>query len=380
MKDQIDIEQKHLCNLVELTTEQTGNGFLKPTESSGIETLSSIVLLAHYIQQESSNQVYQLSYEGKCLYTSDPVLDSYLRGIHSIEILKQTPYWCKEAEIFSMVFNSHISPYILEYEEHLFWRAQTNLKFEIYGSNNYIPESSVRAAKLKNILVDELSKTFDSLEYRAFQYTRNLKVKRQYKKMLALIKRLLQLFNHILIIRLDLGWNKSINPCEISVSQMRANFTKFLGEFRYSKYLPNIVGYLWKLQFSKQKGYHYHCMFFIDGNTFQRHTDYAEIIGQYWKTMTENKGYFLNCINDLIKHRRFSIGLIQYGDHNALDILKQALLYICKQDQFLIHKQLLDCNLRVFQTSIPPLTPMVLGRFRTLPSKQNIAISPAITD
>lgn len=380
MKNEIDINQTNLCNFVELTTEKAESGILIPTESSDIETLSSIVLLAHHIQRESTNQVYQLNYEGKCLYTSDPVLDRYLKGIHSIEILKQTSYWCKEAEIFSMVFNSHISQYILEYEEHRFWRALPNLKFEIYESNNYIPESSVRAAKLKNMLVDELRKSFDSLEYTAFQAARDLKVKRQYKKMLMLIKRLLQLFNQIFIVRIDLGWSDSINSSEISINQMRTSLIKFLKKFRYSKHLPNIVGYLWKLQFSKQKGYHYHCIFFIDGNTVQRHTDYAEIIGQYWKTMTENRGYFLNCINDLIEHRRFSIGLIQYDDHNALDTLEQALFYICKQDQFLIHKQLLDSNLRVFQTSVPPLTPTVLGRFRTLLSKQNIAIAPAITD
>lgn len=57
-------------------------------------------------------------------------------------------------------------------------------------------------------------------------------------------------------------------------------------------------------------------------------------------------------------------GVAHHDDQSFFDNLDQVLLYICKQDQFLIDKRLLTPKLRVFGTSQRPAEAKTVGRPR----------------
>jgi hypothetical protein len=105
----------------------------------------------------------------------------------------------------------------------------------------------------------------------------------------------------------------------------------------------------------------------MDGNKYQNDAYYSEVIGQYWAKMTQNKGYYYNCHRSKVKYRNLAIGMAHHDNQEFFDNLDQVLLYICKQDQFLIDKRLLPGEIRVFQTSNPPKQRKPIGR----PRKEN---------
>ena len=231
-------------------------------------------------------------------------------------------------------------------------------------------------------MTTEICNQVNTKEFKATQYARADRSKKQYKRANKLTKHLRDRLSKLLVMRIDLCW-KALIQDDVTFNQMKVYFSQMLKRFHHDKNLPNIVGYIWKLEFGQKKGYHYHCIFFMDGNKFQSDSHYAEVIGQYWSKLTLDKGYYFNCHRDKIKYRHLAIGMAHHDDQTFFDNLDQVLLYICKQDQFLIDKRLLTRKLHVFGTSQPPKA-NTLGRprkFKTAskPTSQALALKSVIT-
>ena len=72
---------------------------------------------------------------------------------------------------------------------------------------------------------------------------------------------------------------------------------------------------LWKLEYGFLKGCHYHCIFFFDGSKVIKDAYLASLMGDYWKEITNDKGYYFNCNKDkLNKYKCVGVGMINHYD------------------------------------------------------------------
>lgn len=60
------------------------------------------------------------------------------------------------------------------------------------------------------------------------------------------------------------------------------------------KYKKDLVGYMWKLDYSTEKNFYYNMTFFLDGEKYQNDIEMGDSIGKLWNTITDNKGIYFS--------------------------------------------------------------------------------------
>lgn len=143
-------------------------------------------------------------------------------------------------------------------------------------------------------------------------------------------------YSRLMIIRLDLSYQSEI-ACNVPLEIVLAHRKKFLEAFRTDKILKRVIGYLWKLEFGKSRGYHFHFMLVFDGSKHREDVTIAKYIGEYWnETVTANTGVYFNCNSRKIKYRDCGIGIVSYdADERTRNGLELALAYLTKPDRYI---------------------------------------------
>ena len=97
-----------------------------------------------------------------------------------------------------------------------------------------------------------------------------------------------------------------------------------------------MVGYVWKLEYGREKGHHYHMMFFLDGAKVRQDIVIAKLIGEYWNNViTQGKGVYYNCNGNKARYRHCGVGMIHYSEAEKLRSLKEmAAIYLTKADRY----------------------------------------------
>ena len=107
----------------------------------------------------------------------------------------------------------------------------------------------------------------------------------------------------------------------IEVRQQRDNLIKILKK----KYKDSLIGYVWKLEYGADKAFHYHTIFFFDGNYHHQDVLIGKEIGELWETeVTKNKGIYWNCNsrkNDFRKYDRIATGMIHHKDKRQSNVV-----------------------------------------------------------
>lgn len=367
----LHIDQSYISILLEQTAIQD-----KIIEDKAViisnpafEQIFLIIRIIECIKNNFIQSLYKIGANGLVTNTLDKYLDSLFKSIVSIEELVDTRYYCAEVEIFIRAYRHVIQSYIDSYDERHFWESGPNLQC-IHNGDECIPPEIVRKGVLINKLIRKLDELINSEPYKQIRRNRADKSKHQYKRCTKLVTRLREIYSKLLILRIDFSLkDQEFNAA--SLEEIREYLSKLLKRFHFDTALPEIVGYIWKLEFGEQKGYHYHCIFFLDGNKYQKDTYYADQIGQVWQQITEGDGIYFNCHRDKFKYRHLAIGMARHDDQEFFNNLDQVLIYICKQDQFLIEKSLNGENIRTFQTSVIPKEAKPLGRPRNKPTQSD---------
>lgn len=138
------------------------------------------------------------------------------------------------------------------------------------------------------------------------------------------------------------------NLARIDVRTAKADMTNFLRGMRSNTVFDHMAGYIWKMEWSRWGGYHFHCVFFFDGSKVQHDYLLADHIGLHWEQTTDNRGFAHNCNADKRRYRNWGIGRVDHYDHAKRVLLDQALSYLAKRDQYVRVKP--GCKCRVFQT------------------------------
>lgn len=229
-------------------------------------------------------------------------------------------------------------------------------------------------------LIDELQGEETVLDFKkankAFHRTnRNLK---------RYVSGLIEYKANLLVIRLDLGYNKDyfdrnraslyenlpasaeLIPSEISddtdkpkeqltfheyrleaektqlqsdLQSMKEYRAKF---FRAIKNKYAVEGFIWKLEYGADKSFHYHCLILLNGDKHREDIIIAKDMGEIWKKLTidadskTTKGIYWNCNANKENYRYLALGHLNASDTTMKNnLFKYVLSYLAKTDYYL---------------------------------------------
>lgn len=125
---------------------------------------------------------------------------------------------------------------------------------------------------------------------------------------------------------------------------------KLLEMKRYNHLLKEVIGYIFRFEYSVRTGFHLHAYFFLDGNKHRQDIKFAQGIKDIWnEKITKGQGTTYICNMQKDSYRRCAIGMIHHSDKVKQEYLFQTFDYICKADQFFIFSNLKGA--RRFQSS-----------------------------
>lgn len=138
----------------------------------------------------------------------------------------------------------------------------------------------------------------------------------------------------LLVVRVDLSWRKDfVKNQTISTAMARQHRQRLFKRVKSHPLFQHCLGYIWKLEYGKYKGFHYHMCFFFDGSKVRGDITLARHIGELWeKEITNGQGLYFNCNAIASTYAQSGIGDIHYTDQTKRAVLQKVIAYITKVD------------------------------------------------
>jgi hypothetical protein len=100
------------------------------------------------------------------------------------------------------------------------------------------------------------------------------------------------------------------------------------------------VGYIWRIEFGIEMGFHCHWVLIFNGNKSQQDIVLADAIGDYWRnSITQGYGTYWNCNKYGGKFKpldQLGVGMIHNSDtHMRKNLLEHVISYLTKVDEFI---------------------------------------------
>lgn len=169
-------------------------------------------------------------------------------------------------------------------------------------------------------------------------------------------------YSKLNVIRIDLSYKKPYSN-EITLDDANNDFNRMMNN-RRSK--PSVfkdqVGYVCKKEYTKDKGVHFHAVFFYNGQKVLKDMHKAEQIGDYWNQLTEEKGSFHSCHRN--KYKNNGMGILDHHDSEKREKLDKAISYLCKEDHQSLEPVKSNRNDRAFTRGTIPKSKGNIGRPR----------------
>ncbi|MGL5289454.1 MAG: YagK/YfjJ domain-containing protein [Aeromonas sp.] len=142
------------------------------------------------------------------------------------------------------------------------------------------------------------------------------------------INDLFERYAKLLVVRVDVHFKE-----QVTLQEAQEEREYYLSSIR--KEYHSLIGYIWKLEYGKDRGYHYHLAFFFDGNQVQGDIRLGQALGERWRL-----GSYYNCNADRQKYQEWGkdgIGEIRWDDTvKRQRLLGNALNYLLKMDEELL--------------------------------------------
>jgi hypothetical protein len=114
------------------------------------------------------------------------------------------------------------------------------------------------------------------------------------------------------------------------------------------QYSKGFVGYMWKLEYTEIKSFHYHMMFFLDGSEHREDITIAQNIGELWvNEITQGDGLYWNCNAYKDRYRNLGVGTINHNETALRDNMLNTAFYLVKKD-YLIRSVMFNAKNRAF--------------------------------
>ncbi|WP_175762557.1 YagK/YfjJ domain-containing protein [Burkholderia anthina] len=143
----------------------------------------------------------------------------------------------------------------------------------------------------------------------------------------------------------------SIIEGRIALEEVQNDRKRFFANMKGKPSLfRHLVGYVWRIEYTRGAGYHMHVLLFFDGAHVQNHEHYAQEIGCYWRdVITKGRGYFENCNRKKSSYGdNWALGQIDHWDWRRREKLRKAMQYFTKTSQIVQVVPYAKC--RLFQS------------------------------
>ena len=236
-----------------------------------------------------------------------------------------------EVDLFRKVLKENIMLHHLTVSQSDFWIRSHNDAIAL------APNQFILKAEILNEFCHQISSSIASdTSYQKASQLRQEKSINQNKKIKRLVRKLFNTFRKLLVIKMDFFIHPDHTvPLELLKIYLRAFIKKLHAP---NDKVPPIVGFVWKLEYSALKRYHYHFLFFMDANTFTEDKNFADKLGELWQNITLKKGIYQNFNYDEQANKNLAIGMLTYNDQKKIDALHMVIDHITKTEQFIIEK------------------------------------------
>lgn len=163
------------------------------------------------------------------------------------------------------------------------------------------------------------------------------------KSVRDLVSGVYQVRARVLVLRLDLGYRHDgyvldaefDEACQANkedidlICEHRDHFVKHLK----SRFPNGLLGYVWRLEYGEQKGYHLHTFTMLDGNLHHKDVALCQELGEHWSNeITSKKGLYYNCNARKSKYRNLAIGMTNHDDVAQQAGIDNIIKYFSKDD------------------------------------------------
>lgn len=232
------------------------------------------------------------------------------------------------------------------------FEPEVDLFFQMLSGANEVKEfvellgcefSQIHAAELCNDLngfIRKYRNTIGSEDFKTIVRKRKRTARKNDQTLTRLLDDLFAFRSRLLVVRVDFYYPSNYAGAETSgktvtpamVAKHRAEFIRRVEESHISEHLLDFV---WKLEYTECKGFHFHCFFFFDGAKVREGITLGRSLGELWRKVIGSKGEYWNCNAAQHKYENVGIGMISRGDDQLRNGLYQACNYLTKPDYYL---------------------------------------------
>lgn len=231
-----------------------------------------------------------------------------------------------------VIANNNIYPYmclvIKRINNDVFSFLMSRLNVDMEKSN------AEKAASYLNAIVEESRGEAESEGFKRKVDSYNRASKKNYKSIVNYVESLFECYSRMLVLRVDFGYTKENSSVGLDV--VTEDLNRFLENRRSNGLFKWMVGYVWKLEYARKKGFHFHMVFFFNGAHVREDVVIAKMIGEYWRdVVTKGRGIYYNCNADKGHYKRCGIGMMKHDNVEMREGLHDALRYITKSDAYM---------------------------------------------
>lgn len=155
-----------------------------------------------------------------------------------------------------------------------------------------------------------------------------------FKRCAQYVDKLFRRYSRYTVIRIDLAY-KAAHVHHISLSRAKQGLDDFL-HGTYADRPPvfeEMAGYIWKIEFGIQSGFHFHLLLFFRNVHGARARYWADELGKFWSVaVTAGAGRFDNC--NAREYKDNALGEINRSDTEKVGYLyNRVLAYLFKAEQ-----------------------------------------------
>lgn len=157
--------------------------------------------------------------------------------------------------------------------------------------------------------------------------------KRNQRRLHGLIDNLFNDYSKLLIVRLDFYIQKDYELIN-TYDYLNEAFERLRNNQRFNSLFEHYITYVARLEYGTDRKWHYHVLFFFDGQRVRDDYGLAKAIGEYWEdVITRRLGSYHSPNMNKARYRKVGVGMIGYRDEDKIECLKKDVAnYLVKVD------------------------------------------------
>lgn len=185
-----------------------------------------------------------------------------------------------------------------------------------------------------NLLLAEFRREVNSCEHKATCKKYKRAALKNQREAIKYVDNLFERYAKLLVVRIDFSYQDEFKQKITSEITLRHR-KRLCKNMESNPLFEHCVGFICKLEYGKQRGYHYHALFFFNGAKVRQDIVLAKAIGEYWRDfITEGQGHYFNCNAKKEVYKTPGIGQVTYANTHLREGLKKVVGYMAKVDTF----------------------------------------------